>query len=796
MKRHAYYIGGGQILGRRENQEDAFLVSPEAPSASDASSAQAVALPGPVHVVLADGMGGEQDGEIASDIVSRAAMEALRVTSVNMAQVAINADEALRRIKASGKPDAGAGSTLIAATFLVGDLSWASVGDSLLLLYRGGKLTLLNKQHIMAHRLQQQVESGQISQQEADAFPTPQALYSAVCGEGLEEIDAPESLNTEHGDRFIIASDGLLTLGKNELESFLESHATCTPAVTVKHLLETVERVGKPNQDNTTVVIVDYFYEADDAQQKGPTTRIIRRPMDSPAVPGVQWRAFSQSILGDRSVQQDRRAYHSNDRAVLAAVIDGAGGMQGGELAAEVAREEVDRLWEKTLQTAPPCSEAREIIRQFLIDTNETVKTRATVPSGNGKAAIVILYACGGEICIGNVGDCRGYRLIDHHRLQLTEDDSMLALQVKMGTISEKEAWKHPDQSRLTQALGGDSTPKPHVSVHSVSPSDGFLLCCDGLWGQLHPSKWDKMPLRSATPPPEKALRNWVERAYQDANGDSDNITAILICPAASIEAPPIPPQHPLFASFMKLPAVIISLLGVCCLALTFFAVRSYFNAKKPVPVVKEKTPAAPKKTKPKKAAPKGNAKAKGQSKDGGASTEKEDAVPQETKEDIPEALPDDEQGEGATKGTPGQGNSNTPGNNEGAADSGNSEADTGQPNNNVDTGSEQTSTGGQDINGAHQSPIEHNGANGAPPETGFPTLPPLSEEEVSVKNKKGNKGKREGTEHGCKHTRGPQHPPVGHRHPGRHPYRFGRVTILIKGGASISSQEWYIHRY
>lgn len=510
MKHHAYYMGGGQILGRRENQEDAYLLSP---ATGAVPSESPIALPGPVCAVLADGMGGAQDGEIASDIVSQAAMRSMKQVSGDLSQVALLANEALRGEKQNGSLRADAGSTLIAATFRDGYLSWTSVGDSLLLLYRNRQLTLLNQQHIMRLRLQEQVRRGEITQQEADNFPLPQALYSAVCGDSLDAIDAPAPFKTEHGDRFIIASDGLHTLQTEDLQEILESHATCEPIHTVKALLEAVNAKRNPSQDNTTIVIVDYFYETAPSPEKG------------------KWHSFMHSVIGDRTSQQDRQACHSNEKALLAAVIDGAGGIQGGERAAEVARQEIDRIWEETLQAAPPCSDAQEIIRNFLIEAHEAVKKRATVPSGNGKAAIVLLYACGDEICIGNIGDCRCYLLSNRHWKQLTEDDSILAIQLKAGHITEEEAWQHPDQSRLTQLLGSDHTPRPHVSLYHVPPHNSFLLCCDGFWGQLRPAKWQQAPLFSEEQSPEEVLREWINTAYLDADGKSDNITAVLLVP-------------------------------------------------------------------------------------------------------------------------------------------------------------------------------------------------------------------------------------------------------------------------
>src|SRR5437868_2514843 len=99
---------------------------------------------------VADGMGGHQGGEVASDTALRTLDEAfVESTSAGLLAAAHNANDAVLE-RAAGNPELrGMGTTLVAIA-PTGDsdaIAWINVGDSRLYLLRDGELTQISEDH-------------------------------------------------------------------------------------------------------------------------------------------------------------------------------------------------------------------------------------------------------------------------------------------------------------------------------------------------------------------------------------------------------------------------------------------------------------------------------------------------------------------------------------------------------------------------------------------------------------------------------------------------------------------------
>lgn len=93
-----------------------------------------------------------------------------------------------------------------------------------------------------------------------------------------------------------------------------------------------------------------------------------------------------------------------------------------------------------------------------------------------------------------------------------------------MGSISSAEARHHPKRHLLTRVLGT----APDLSIDRVwlptMPGDLFLLCTDGLTGELADSEIEAV-LKSL--PPLQAVEELVRQALEQ--GGHDNVTALLV---------------------------------------------------------------------------------------------------------------------------------------------------------------------------------------------------------------------------------------------------------------------------
>ena len=208
--------------------------------------------------VVCDGMGGAAGGSTASSLAVTAVEErctALRIGEMTQQEIVDLAFELVETANAKVFREAqreetltGMGTTMIFAVVQDRLCSIASVGDSRAYLYREGVLRQLTKDHSM---VQEMVDKGMLSQQEAEHHPRKNVITRAV---GIQPDIAADIFRFELRDKdiLLLCSDGLsnaLKLG--EIEGILRSVPFYDMA---EHLVEQVLQLDE--QDNTTVVLI------------------------------------------------------------------------------------------------------------------------------------------------------------------------------------------------------------------------------------------------------------------------------------------------------------------------------------------------------------------------------------------------------------------------------------------------------------------------------------------------------------------------------------------------------------
>lgn len=174
-------------------------------------------------IVLADGMGGYQSGEVASALAVNTILNHLheRVPeivpgSINketgyseesiIARTAIKlANDAIFKAASAKKEYHGMGTTIVLGIFHDNRLTIAHVGDSRLYRVRDGILELLTVDHTL---LQELVDRGFYSQKEAEATLSKNLVTRALGIENSVAVDISE-VNVYPGDIYMLCSDGL-----------------------------------------------------------------------------------------------------------------------------------------------------------------------------------------------------------------------------------------------------------------------------------------------------------------------------------------------------------------------------------------------------------------------------------------------------------------------------------------------------------------------------------------------------------------------------------------------------------
>lgn len=250
--------------GARRYQEDTALFWGE-PGASGAPEDAGADLPplasGEVLAVLGDGMGGHVGGATASRLAAEAFLAAFVRSHTGVADRLLSALEIANRAladKVAARPMFnGMGTTLIGAFVSDAALSWVSVGDSALFLWRRGELARLNEDHSMAPEIDKLVAAGKMSAEAAANDPRRHYLRAAVTGEEIEMIDlAMKPLELAAGDVVLLASDGIHTLDDAAIAAIIAQSVSDGPACIAEALVQAVDAAELRHQDNTTVVVI------------------------------------------------------------------------------------------------------------------------------------------------------------------------------------------------------------------------------------------------------------------------------------------------------------------------------------------------------------------------------------------------------------------------------------------------------------------------------------------------------------------------------------------------------------
>lgn len=246
--------GNAQWIGARAEQQDAF--------GFHGFDDRDFRAHGGLLAVLADGMGGLQQGRAAAQTAVATLREAYAAKApeepipeaLHRALKAANA--AVYQLAIASDGEGQVGTTLVAAVADADGIHWVAAGDSRLYGYHADtdQLSLLSQEHNFAAILQARVAAGTLAQADADGNPDRAALTSFLGLENIPAIDSgtqPVPLGT--GDRLLLCSDGIHgTLSDQDLRQLIRQPAQQA----AEAIIASVKAVGKPNQDNATIAII------------------------------------------------------------------------------------------------------------------------------------------------------------------------------------------------------------------------------------------------------------------------------------------------------------------------------------------------------------------------------------------------------------------------------------------------------------------------------------------------------------------------------------------------------------
>lgn len=248
---HAIF-GQATDLGRaRTNNEDAIY-------SFFATGRTADGIPDFGLFVVADGMGGHSEGELASALAARTVathiLKEVYLPLFNREErdnpIAEVITSAIQRANEAVVHELDDGGTTISAAVLIGDLAYIGhVGDSRVYLINRGRIERITRDHSWVQRL---IELDQLTPDEANEHPQKNLLYRALGQSDTLEVDTLMR-RMPAGARVVLCSDGLWNqVSDTEILDAVTSASTPSEACT--RLIALANAQGGP--DNISVVLV------------------------------------------------------------------------------------------------------------------------------------------------------------------------------------------------------------------------------------------------------------------------------------------------------------------------------------------------------------------------------------------------------------------------------------------------------------------------------------------------------------------------------------------------------------
>jgi serine/threonine protein phosphatase PrpC len=220
------------------------------------------------------------------------------------------------------------------------------------------------------------------------------------------------------------------------------------------------------------------------------------------------------------------RVYCDPERGIFL-VVDGMGGQNAGEQAAQIAEARIRRRMERMTGTA------EERVREAItVANNEIYEMAQRRPEWAGMACVLTLALVeDGHATVGHVGDSRLYKIHAGAIKKVTRDHSPIGEREDSGELNEKEAMRHPRRNEVFRDVGSEPhSPEDPDFIETwrvpVEPDCALLLCSDGLSDQVPANEIRKIVERNAEDP-SRAVEELIEAA--NLAGGKDNVSIVIL---------------------------------------------------------------------------------------------------------------------------------------------------------------------------------------------------------------------------------------------------------------------------
>lgn len=229
----------------------------------------------------------------------------------------------------------------------------------------------------------------------------------------------------------------------------------------------------------------------------------------------------------------------------LLIVADGMGGHANGKMASDlaltqmhaaiIAQMDAVNASNQALAVADPDATNPDVLPFAMTAVSEAIKganqaifavnANNAIPEGHGMGTTItgIWHPDkDGPAFVFNVGDSRVYRFRAGLLEQMTQDDTLFQQMLNAGLSDPL-----PSRNMLLKAVGPNVQIEPIVLQYAANAQDLYLVCSDGLHGELPDHEIADILRQVHTSELEQVCANLVSAAI--AAGSRDNVTAVLL---------------------------------------------------------------------------------------------------------------------------------------------------------------------------------------------------------------------------------------------------------------------------
>lgn len=279
------------IGNNRDINEDAFAFCPDLTDPDWHMTRTGGYLPlGPLGalIIVADGMGGTNAGEVASSVAIESISKTITPEAAKavasddekalqlLTSAIVDADKAINQHMVDHPDTVGMGTTIVVCWIMAEKAYTAWCGDSRCYLYNDKGLQPLTKDHSYVQEL---VDRGELSEEEAFTHPDNSVITRGLGG--FDTTVTPDTTTTpvKAGDMFLVCSDGLCGYCTNEMIAKVMADSKADIDQCADQLLCTALEV--PGEDNICITIVSLLDDDDER-----------------ATPPSRFRAFLKRVFG------------------------------------------------------------------------------------------------------------------------------------------------------------------------------------------------------------------------------------------------------------------------------------------------------------------------------------------------------------------------------------------------------------------------------------------------------------------------------------------------------------------